>query len=92
MDIATHNSYILFIALHAHYASRVSHRRRFFLQELSKSLIPPPLEMHPLATIQQIPALGSIRPRGTTRYHDCPGNEDKKARLVCSNCRYMSAK
>jgi hypothetical protein len=87
LDIAAYNSYILFIALHPNYANRVSHKRRIFLQELAKSLLPPTLEIHPLAPIQQLPAPGPIRPRGTTRCHVCPRNEDKKTRLVCSNCQ-----
>ena len=40
VDIAAYNAFVLFLAVHPNYNNNASHKRRKFLIELSKSLLP----------------------------------------------------
>lgn len=84
LDIAAYNAFILFLHVHPNYQIGASHRRRNFLIELAKSMLPsqsPPV----VRTLPPVPShtVGAIRPG---RCQSCPRTRDKKTTHACGVC------
>lgn len=93
LDIAAHNAFILFISVHPQYNIRKSHRRRIFLINLAKSLLPnrannDQIRQPPLHPAHQHEPHGPVRPRRANflRCAFCPRNADKKTSVSCTVC------
>ena len=83
LDIATYNAYILYLGIHPNYKNGVSHRRREFLKELGKSMLPEVEVIMPVATQLPQAAGGPVRIK---RCYLCSRSHDKKSHLMCSKC------
>ena len=85
LDIASYNSYVIFISLHPGWNAGKSHRRRLFLIHLARLLI----------NLEDVPAMPSQVTAEQSREFLvsrrrcklCGNQNDRKTRMVCSTCR-----
>jgi hypothetical protein len=81
LDIMAYNAMVLFLHIHPQYLGNLPHRRRIFLRELSKSMLP--VQLGPAMPPVPVP-----QERGTKRCrcHLCPRHQDKKYPEQCALC------
>lgn len=88
LDIASYNAFVLFLSQHPNYKNGVSHRRRHFLIELAKSLLPEHTSASSLRTSQVYHLSSRSAERSTTgRCQFCPRSRDRKTPHVCHKCK-----
>jgi hypothetical protein len=84
LDIAAYNAYIIYTSIHPSYAKNVSHKRRVFLVELAKSLLPQSASTESgHGEQQQQPGAKGHQP---LRCHICPRTKDRKTPHICEKC------
>ncbi|XP_065683325.1 piggyBac transposable element-derived protein 4-like [Hydra vulgaris] len=105
LDIAAYNALILFLSIHPNYKNGVSHRRREFLKELSKSLIKKFDANDNLPQIVASNNLGQVivqnnllnqgqpnQEQHIKKCYMCPRVQDRKTRLQCASCSHSVCK
>lgn len=90
VDIAAYNAYLLFLFVHPQYKNRSPHRRRQFLIELAKSMLPNISESPQISSMTRS-IVGSFNNNAGAnvkpgRCNFCPRNADKKTPHSCSKC------
>jgi hypothetical protein len=88
VDIAAYNAYVLFRHVHPNYQASASHRRRLFLLNLSKSMLPSPqvTDSCNIPSHQVIPKTVQSNEKRVGRCHLCPRSVDKKTANMCEKC------
>jgi hypothetical protein len=91
LDIAGYNALILFTWVHPNYMGGAKNRRRKFLVELAKSLLPQQPAVTPI--IQNLALTPAVeKPTRQGRCALCPRNADKKTKDQCSKCHRLICK
>lgn len=87
LDVGAFNAFVLFLHVHPNYANRASHRRRLFLIELAKSLLPRAArENNAEERLPRVDPPGPVRNRKYARCYLCPRRQDKKSPTTCTQC------
>ena len=87
LNVAAYNAQVLFLSIHPEYESRSGQRRKRFLLELSKSLLPIAEPVHQMLNESvhcHEPASFSASKR---RCNLCPRNRDRKSNIMCRSCK-----
>lgn len=84
LDIMAYNAFVLYTSVHPQYQAGRLYRRRLFLLELSKSMLPefPRVVAQP----RDVNPPGRVVVRAYRRCSFCSRANDKKTRDVCGNC------
>lgn len=85
IDIAAYNAFVLFISVHPQFGNNSPHRRRKFLLQLAKGLLPEEAHEGPQDNAQPPPPPAGAQ-RTRRRCHSCPYRRHRKSKLVCSQC------
>jgi hypothetical protein len=97
LDVAAYNALVLFTSVHPQYMNGASNRRRrSFLLELGKSLLPNNNMTHQsknaLMAIAAAPTVEEAGPKSYARCAFCPRNMDKKTSNQCARCQLRICK
>ena len=84
LDISAYNAMVLFLHIHPNYEASASHRRRKFLVELAKSMLPQ--QMATVVSVQRIDDPQPAKIRKVARCQSCPRSSDRKTPHSCDKC------